>query len=163
MSLRQLSSRTRSSCPYLVSSTCRSTCTRQSRHLATSAQKRKWQRQKGNKPFLKKKYVEVAADEAAATKPKSTKTSWQPLFFLGVFPVFLSVAVVLTRDDLREEVNAKGIGRFLEDYKKWRIKSQIEQQQQQQLEQQGRQGGEEQESEYDKMLNHLAQQKPRAN
>mmetsp|Transcript_8340 Transcript_8340/g.17291 ORF Transcript_8340/g.17291 Transcript_8340/m.17291 type:complete len:163 (-) Transcript_8340:1314-1802(-) len=162
MSLRHLSSRTSPSCPYLVSSTCRPTCTIQSRHLATSAQKRKWQRQKGNKPFLKKKYAEVAAEEVVSTKPKSTNTSWQPLFFLGVFPVFLSVAVVLARDDLREEVNAKGIGRFLEDYKTWRIKSQLELQQQQ-LEQQGQLGGEEQESEYDKMLNHLAQQKPRAN
>ena len=64
----------------------------------------------------------------------------------------MSIVVVLNRDDLREEVNAKGIGRFLEDYKRWRRKppptdAYTEQQQ------------EEEESEYNKMLNHLELQK----
>ena len=126
--------------------------TKQYRHLATSAQKRKWLREEGNKSFVKKKHDALAAEEAGTTKQKSTKNNWQPLFFLGVFPVFMSVVVVLSRDDLREEVNTKGIGRFLEDYKRWRRKSHatsasIEQQQ------------EEEETEYDKMLNHLEQQK----
>ena len=73
----------------------------------------------------------------------------------------MSVAVVLTRDDLREEVNAKGIGRFLEDYKKWRIKARAASIEQQQQEEQEKLLEEEQESEFDKMLNSLEQQKPR--
>ncbi len=147
---------------FLVLCSKCSTCKRQSRQMATSAQKRKWQRQKGDKPFLKKKYAEVAAEEAVVTKPRAKKNSWQPLFFLGVFPVFLSVAVVLTRDDLREEVNTKGIGRFLEDYKKWRIKSRAVSASVQQQEQLQQQLGEvvEEESEFDKMLKSMEQRKP---
>ena len=128
--------------------------TSQCRSLATSAQKRKWQREQGNKRFLKKKYAALTTEEAATTNQKSTRNvSWQPLFFLGVFPVFLSVVVVLSRDDLREEVNEKGIGRFLEDYKRWKRKPQITNVpiEEQPLEE---------ESEYDKMMKQLEQQKP---
>lgn len=128
--------------------------TSQSRRLATSAQKRKWQREQGSKRFLKKKYAALSTEEVATTKQKSAKNDiWQPLFFLGVFPVFLSVAVVLSRDDLREEVNEKGIGRFLEDYKKWKRKPQTTPVS---LEEQPL----EEESEYDKMMKQLEQQKP---
>ena len=148
---------TKSSCSFLGA--------KQTRHLATSAQKRKWQREQGNKPFLKKKYAALTAEEARTTaKQKSNKkNNWQPLFFLGVFPVFLSVVVVLSRDDLREEVNAKGIGRFLEDYKRWRRKSRAtnESTEQQQVANASiEQEPVEEESEYDKILYHLEHQKP---
>ena len=122
-------------CPG-ASSAARSLCAKNHRHcyqtrgLATSAQKRKWARKQGaNKPFVKKKHAawtESSDAVAAAGGSKDSKakadaaTHWRPLFFLGVFPVFMSVVVVLNRDDLREEVNSKGIGRFVEDYKKWR-------------------------------------------
>ena len=124
------------------------------RCLATSAQRRKWRKKQGDdKPFLKKKYA-LLAEEASKKKGNQTKPperNWRPNFFLGVFPVFLSVAVVLSRDDLREEVNDKGIGRFLEDYKSWRRKTLAANMsnQQQQVDQDG---------EYDKMLNHLGLQ-----
>lgn len=124
------------------------------RSLATSAQKRKWQREQGNKRFLKKKYAALTTEEVATSNQKSAgNVSWQPLFFLGVFPVFLSVVVVLSRDDLREEVNEKGIGRFLEDYKRWKRKPQITNvpMEEQPLEE---------ESEYDKMMKQLEQKKP---
>ena len=124
------------------------------RSLATSAQKRKWQREQGNKRFLKKKYAALTTEEVATTNQNSArKVSWQPLFFLGVFPVFLSVVVVLSRDDLREEVNEKGIGRFLEDYKRWKRKPQI-------TNVPIEEPPLEEESEYDKMMKQLEQQKP---
>jgi hypothetical protein len=144
------------SCSFFVPYN-RSICTRQIRYLATSAQKRKWLQEQGrNKPFVKKKYAALAEKVGVTTmkrkNSKSTENNWKPLFFLGVFPVFMSIVVVLSRDDLREEVNAKGIGRFLEDYKRWRRKppptvASMEHQQG------------EQESEYNKMLNHLELQK----
>ena len=143
-------------CSFLVLYN-RSICTRQVRYLATSAQKRKWlQKQGRNKPFVKKKYAALAEEVGATTikgkNNKSTETNWQPLFFLGVFPLFMSIVVVLNRDDLREEVNAKGIGRFLEDYKRWRRKSPP-------VDASTEQQHEEEESEYNKMLNHLELQK----
>ena len=67
---------------------------------------------------MKKKYAAALVEENHDAK--MAPVYWRPLFFLGVFPVFLSIVLVLNRDDLREEVNDKGIGRFLEDYKRWR-------------------------------------------
>eukprot|EP00536_Pseudo-nitzschia_multiseries_P002659 jgi/Psemu1/283879/fgenesh1_pg.35_\ len=130
------------------------------RSLATSAQKRKWLKEQGTtgRPFRKNKHAAVLAAEEAL--PKAAAPNWGPLFFLGVFPVFLSIVVVLNRDDLREEVNDKGIGRFVEDYKRWRwtpplsspanLPSTEQQIQQQQLEH---------ESEYERMLIQLDKQK----
>ena len=156
MILRQLSPMTTTLRSCIVTSN-RTMQTRHSRNFATSAQKRKWLLEKGrNKPFLKKKYADLKAEDAGTIeKSKPTENNWQPLFFLSVFPVFMSIAVVLARDDLREEVNAKGIGRFLEDYKRWRRNSlatnaSAEKEQR------------EQESEYDRMLNHLELQKASA-
>ena len=122
---------------------------------------------------MKKKYAAVAAadDGLATTRATTTKNgktptnsnNWRPLFFLGVFPVFMSIVVVLNRDDLREEVNARGIGRFLEDYKQWRRKpraaTSTEQQQQQGEQQQQGQHEHEHEHEYERILNNLQQQK----
>lgn len=107
---------------------------------------------------MKKKYAALTAEDGANSLKRNNgksneRKNWQPLFFLGVFPVFLSIVVVLGRDDLREEVNAKGIGRLLEDYKRWRRKKNratnapTEQHQA------------EQSSEYDKMLNDLELQR----
>lgn len=113
-----------SSLHVLVSKT-----TTQRRFLATSKQKRKWVREQGNnKPFMKKKYASILEKEAAGgtsnidtkVNSSSTTTNWRPFFFLGVFPILMSGIVVLSREDLREEVEKKGIGRFLKDLKNWR-------------------------------------------
>jgi len=125
------------------------------RSLATSAQKRKWSKEQvRDKSFVKQgndAATKATEDGIVATTTKIAPVNWQPLFFLGVFPVFLSIAVVLNRDDLRDEVNDKGIGRFLEDYKRWRrvppqatLPSTGTEQQQHR--------DEEHESEYDKMI-----------
>jgi hypothetical protein len=117
----------------LVSTTTTKTAT-QRRLLATSKQKRKWIKEQGNnKPFMKKKYASILEKEATegtsktdtkitATSSSSTTatTNWRPFFFLGVFPILMSGIVVLSREDLREEVEKKGIGRFLKDFKNWR-------------------------------------------
>ena len=113
-----------SSLHVLVSKT-----TTQRRFLATSKQKRKWVREQGNnKPFMKKKYASILEKEAVGgtsnidtkVNSSSTTTNWRPFFFLGVFPILMSGIVVLSREDLREEVEKKGIGRFLKDLKNWR-------------------------------------------
>mmetsp|Transcript_16184 Transcript_16184/g.44813 ORF Transcript_16184/g.44813 Transcript_16184/m.44813 type:complete len:168 (-) Transcript_16184:67-570(-) len=130
------------------------------RSLATSAQKRKWLKEHGGaKPFPRQKKHAVAATTNHTKDAAAAPPNWRPLFFLGVFPVFLSIVVVLNRDDLREEVNDKGIGRFVEDYKRWRrappkrAPPSTEQQQEQQQQQAEHKG------EYERMLNQLEREK----
>lgn len=128
------------------------------RYLATSAQKRKWLREQGKgKPFIKKKYAgALLENDAVAAKGETTSTNWRPLFFLGVWPVVMSIAVVLNRDDLRDEVNDKGIGRFVEDYKRWRTTPSSDDAR---LSPGQKLHVDEDESEYDQLLNQLREKK----
>ena len=122
----------------LVSTTTTKTAT-QRRFLATSKQKRKWIKEQGNnKPFMKKKYASILEKEAtegtsktdtkitATSSSTTATTNWRPFFFLGVFPILMSGIVVLSREDLREEVEKKGIGRFLKDLRNWRTQRALE-------------------------------------
>ena len=102
----------------------------QQRHHATSAQKRKWKRQQqqqtGNKQFINE-----VVDKHSNSSSSSGTMNWRPIFFLGVFPLIMSGVVVLLRDDLREELEEKGIGRFLKDIKQLRTIRAIELEQKQ--------------------------------
>jgi hypothetical protein len=108
--------------------------------MATSAQKRKWQLlqaqqqkqqlQQKQHPNRNKKPRDLALEKKKGTVLRrgvvdQTKEDsvdgihWRALFFLGVFPVVMSCIVVLTREDLRDEMEEKGIGRFFRDLQKW--------------------------------------------
>jgi hypothetical protein len=91
------------------------------RGLATSKQKRKLQ----EKGILKTRQgntmesnpttnnVDPIQEQAEAIRQEGV--NWKPIFFLGIFPVAMSGLVVLMRDDLREELEEKGISRLFRD------------------------------------------------
>jgi hypothetical protein len=90
--------------------------------MATSAEKRKWRRQqqqKSKKPRIDQKILEEEIGIKTSVKaPDATDSSnIQQILFLVLFPLLMTSIVVLTREDLREEAQQKGIGRFL---KEWR-------------------------------------------
>lgn len=100
------------------------------RRMATSAEKRKMQRLSSKKmdPKLLEEEDELlrtveqraknatAAGEHQGTPPSS---DWShPFFFLVVFPVMLTSLVVLTRDDLREELDQKGLVKLFTDWRR---------------------------------------------
>ena len=91
------------------------------RGLATSKQKRKLQERgilktrqgrsiEPNPTTDKADYIQKQAEAI-----RQEGVNWKPIFFLGIFPVAMSGLVVLTRDDLREELEEKGIGRLFSD------------------------------------------------
>jgi hypothetical protein len=100
--------------------------------MATSAQKRKWRRQsqKLTQPYsISKSNIELLGGMKGMDSHSSSSASsldWRPIFFLGVFPFVMSCIVVILRDDLREELEEKGIARFLRDIKQWRTVRAIE-------------------------------------
>jgi hypothetical protein len=84
------------------------------RLMATSAEKRKWRR-------LSKYEVDPIQLEASKKKYPSSPTSGSnahPFFFLVVFPVLLTSLVVLTREDLREELDQKGLVKLIKDWRR---------------------------------------------
>jgi hypothetical protein len=91
------------------------------RGLATSKQKRKLQEKgilktrqgKNIEPNLTTNKVDPIQKQAEAIRQEGV--NWKPIFFLGIFPVAMSSLVVLMRDDLREELEEKGISRLFRD------------------------------------------------
>jgi hypothetical protein len=107
----------------------------QHRHLATSAQKRKWKQKRQQQQQCSKQsnngfFDEINQIDSDPTSAGGT-VNWRPIFFLGVFPLIMSGVVVLLRDDLREELEERGIGRFVKDIKQWRTVRAIELEQKQ--------------------------------
>ena len=105
-----------------------------SRWLATSAQKRKWkkQEQKTGKRTRSKRQEQgellLQEEERRVSKADEIRekgVNWKPIFFLGIFPIAMSGLVILLREDLREEVKAKGLGRALSDFRQWRTQRAI--------------------------------------
>lgn len=92
-----------------------------SRWLASSAQKRKLKQGKAKKSrsqredILVEKTIQTKADDI-----REKGVNWRPIFFLGIFPIVMSGFVVLSRDDLRKEVEEKGLGRAIKDFSRWR-------------------------------------------
>jgi hypothetical protein len=92
-----------------------------SRWLASSAQKRKLKQGKAKKSrsqredILLEKTIQTKADDI-----REKGVNWRPIFFLGIFPIVMSGFVVLSRDDLRKEVEEKGLGRAIKDFSRWR-------------------------------------------
>jgi hypothetical protein len=91
------------------------------RGLATSKQKRKLEK-KGIIKTRQGKIIESNATtnkvdpiEIQAEAIRQEGVNWKPIFFLGIFPVAMSGLVVLSREDLREELEEKGISRLFRD------------------------------------------------
>jgi primosomal protein N'' len=102
-----------------------------SRWLATSAQKRKWNKQPGDasSPRARRgRKVDLLVEKdtmqkiSKADEIREKGVNWRPLFFLGVFPILMSGFVVLGREDLRQELEQKGLGRALMDFRNWRTR-----------------------------------------
>ena len=95
--------------------------------FATSAQKRKLQK----KGYIKKRGQtgtnrsnnDVNVNDPSTRSMQSRKNSpppaWIPMFFLGVFPLIMSFVVVISRDDLREQVLQSGATRIVGDVRRW--------------------------------------------
>jgi hypothetical protein len=104
------------------------------RLMATSAEKRKWRRlSKHNvdpklldeeEVLLRKVRNEKELESNKVSKkkklssPSSSGSNFHPFFFLVVFPVLLTNLVVLTRKDLREELDEKGLVKLLQDWRR---------------------------------------------
>jgi hypothetical protein len=101
-----------------------------SRFLATSAAKRKVIREGGNvksrgggrgkEPVTSQIKRTGDAVETRAVEIRQNGVNWKPIFFLGVFPIVASGIVVLSREDLRQELEEKGLGRAIADMSGWR-------------------------------------------
>jgi hypothetical protein len=72
------------------------------RHLATSAQKRKWHRRQ--KPSKKEQHLLLSEEMSNVKKPKD---DGNPFLFLVILPVVMTGLVVFLRADLREELRTK--------------------------------------------------------
>jgi hypothetical protein len=95
------------------------------RWLATSAQKRKWKATKKTSPKSNSQVslVENNNEKVSITKADEIRekgVNWRPILFLGIFPIVMSGLVIFLREDLRKEVEEKGVGRALRDFKSWR-------------------------------------------
>lgn len=100
------------------------------RRFATSAQKRKWKnRQKTNRREEKIALIveqETAQQLTKADEIRHKGVNWRPILFLGVFPIAASGILVLSREDLRQELEEKGLGRLLRDLRTWRSQRALE-------------------------------------
>jgi hypothetical protein len=86
--------------------------------LATSAAKRKWKR-KGFESSMTDAGTTTVTSSASTTRDRITEgVNWRPLFFLGILPVLLTGVVVLTRDDLFDQLEENGIGRLFRDLRR---------------------------------------------
>jgi hypothetical protein len=81
----------------------------QHRHLATSAQKRKWDGKQ--KPSKKDQNLSLSEETTNAKKPKD---DGNPFLFLVVFPVVMTGLVVVLREDLRDELRSMVPGSLLQ-------------------------------------------------
>jgi hypothetical protein len=101
------------------------------RLMATSAEKRKWRRLSKVNPNLldeeeallrnvrNEKELELnKRSKAKNASSTSSGSNAHPFFFLVVFPVLLTGLVVLTREDLREELDQKGLVKLLKGWEK---------------------------------------------
>jgi hypothetical protein len=101
--------------------------------LATSAQKRKWKNQqqlmttkktsRKNNPqdsLVENQNEQVKVSITQADEIREKGVNWRPLLFLGIFPIVMSGVVIFLREDLRKEVEEKGVGRALRDFRNWR-------------------------------------------
>jgi hypothetical protein len=75
------------------------------RQIATSAQKRKW-KQRG----MTQSSSKLEQEPMTSTQQPNPGTNWRQILFLGVFPIFMSTIVVLSREDLLQDLQAKGAG-----------------------------------------------------
>lgn len=82
-------------------------CSTFRRKLATSAEKRKWKSGAKSKRERRLESLENFPPEGLSKK-KEGSDDGNPFLFLVVFPVIMTGAVVLLRDDLREELVHRG-------------------------------------------------------
>ena len=95
------------------------------RSLATSKERRKYQEKgiwKGRGRRRTKDRDDFGKSNEAMDPIKEREkaireegVNWRPIFFLGVFPIIMSGLIVLSRDDLRQELEQKGMVRLLRD------------------------------------------------
>ncbi|KAG7342005.1 hypothetical protein IV203_007097 [Nitzschia inconspicua] len=100
--------------------------------MATSAEKRKWRRlskQESNPKILEQEdsMLQNTGNDKKMVTNKMTKnassstsepSNAHPFFFLVVFPVLLTSLVILTREDLREELDQKGLVKLIKDWRR---------------------------------------------
>jgi K+-sensing histidine kinase KdpD len=99
--------------------------------MVTSAEKRKWRRLSQQKldpklleeeeAILRNARAEKEQSKKSKTKESSSSSSSEssnahPFFFLVVFPVLLTSLVVLSREDLREELDQEGFVKLIKDW-----------------------------------------------
>jgi hypothetical protein len=98
------------------------------RLMATSTEKRKRRRLDPKvlyeeEAHLRKVRIEKELELSKASQKKnqsmtSSSSNGHPFFFLVVFPMLMTSLVVLTREDLREELDEKGLIKLLKDWRK---------------------------------------------
>lgn len=96
------------------------------RQIATSAQKRKW-KQRG----MTKSSSKLEQEPMTSTQQPNPGTNWRQILFLGVFPIFMSTIVVLSREDLLQDLQAKHVAKEIRDLRTQRALDNDDEQKQQ--------------------------------
>jgi hypothetical protein len=106
------------------------------RQFATSAQRRKW-KQRG----MKKSSTKLEQEPMTSTQQPKPGTNWNQILFLGVFPIFMSSIVVLSREDLLQDLQGKVAGPVAKEIRELRTQRALDHDDEQKQQRQPQQAG----------------------